>query len=212
MKSIGILVIVCANGKYIIHTIISRTKMNQIFTFELEINQYIFGYMCVQRDTTRIQSYHMSCFNIVFENFHVFPKPHLHLKCPIFHVMWQNILPHWRVTLKIGIFYHMSWNIPKIFLSMWKEYLKIFSHAHMLVLMFNHSPNHVSRIKWGLSKQPIDLMNNLNVTTRKASGDLIIMVLLKWFSKSQGNFKFNYDTTNINWMDINLIISIITMN
>ncbi len=92
------------------------------------------------------------------------------------------------------------------------EYSKIFSHAHMLVLMCNHSPNHVNRIKWGLSKQPIDLMNNLNATTRKACGDLIIMVLLKWFSKSQGNFKFKYDTTNINWMDIDLIISIITMN
>jgi len=94
MKSIGILVIVCANGKHIIHTNVSRTKMNQIFTSPLEIDRYIFGCMCVQRDTTRIQSYHISYFKIVFENFHASPKPHLHLKCPIFHGMWQNILPH----------------------------------------------------------------------------------------------------------------------
>jgi hypothetical protein len=49
--------------------------MNQISNFELEIDQYIFGCMCVQRETTRIQSYNMSCFNIVLKNFHAFPKP-----------------------------------------------------------------------------------------------------------------------------------------
>jgi hypothetical protein len=38
------------------------------------------------------------------------------------------------------------------------------------------------------------------------------MALLNWFSKSRGNFKFKYDVTNTNWVDINSIISIVTMN
>jgi hypothetical protein len=38
------------------------------------------------------------------------------------------------------------------------------------------------------------------------------MVFLNWFSKSRGNLKFKYDVIDINWVDVNFIISIVIMN
>jgi len=38
------------------------------------------------------------------------------------------------------------------------------------------------------------------------------MVFLNWFSKSCGNLKFKYYVIDINWVDVNSIISIVTMN
>jgi hypothetical protein len=37
-------------------------------------------------------------------------------------------------------------------------------------------------------------------------------VLLNWFNNFCGNFKFKYDVIDTNWVDINSIISIVTMN
>ncbi len=37
-------------------------------------------------------------------------------------------------------------------------------------------------------------------------------MLLNQFSKSHGNFKFKYDVIDINWVDADFIIHIITMN
>jgi hypothetical protein len=55
-------------------------------------------------------------------------------------------------------------------------------------------------------------MNKPNVITKKTIGGLVIMVLLNWFSKSHGNFKFKYDVIDTNWVDVDFIISTITMN
>lgn len=38
------------------------------------------------------------------------------------------------------------------------------------------------------------------------------MVLLNWFNKSCGDFKFKYDVNDTNWVDIDSIISTVTMN
>jgi len=38
------------------------------------------------------------------------------------------------------------------------------------------------------------------------------MVLLNLFSMWEANFKFKYDTTNTNWVDIDLVIFTIIMN
>jgi hypothetical protein len=38
------------------------------------------------------------------------------------------------------------------------------------------------------------------------------MVLLNLLSKLEGNFKFKFDTTNTNWVDIGLVIFTIIMN
>jgi len=65
--------------------------------------------------------------------------------------------------------------------------------------------------RWGLSRQPIGLMK-FNVIVEKTIGGFVIMVLLNWYSKSHGNFKFNYDVIDTNWVDVNFIISIVMMN
>ncbi len=48
-------------------------------------------------------------------------------------------------------------------------------------------------------------MNKLNAITKK-------MVLLKWFNKSFDNLKFKYDVIDTNWVDVDSIISTLTMN
>jgi len=55
-------------------------------------------------------------------------------------------------------------------------------------------------------------MNKSNVAIKIITGGSIIMVLLNWFSKWHGNIKFTYDVTNINWVDFDSIVSIVTMN
>jgi hypothetical protein len=37
------------------------------------------------------------------------------------------------------------------------------------------------------------------------------MVLMNYFSKSKGHLKFKYDVTDNKWIDINLIIILVTM-
>jgi len=59
-----------------------------------------------------------------------------------------------------------------------------------------------TRNRWGLSRQPIDLINKLNVVTKKTIRGHVIMVLLNWFNKSHGNIKFKYDLIDINWVDV----------
>jgi hypothetical protein len=55
-------------------------------------------------------------------------------------------------------------------------------------------------------------MNKPNLEANDMIGGLIIVVLLNWFSKSWDNLKFKYDVININYVDIDSIISTITMN
>jgi hypothetical protein len=43
-------------------------------------------------------------------------------------------------------------------------------------------------------------------------GGHVVMVLLNWFSKSRGNLKFKYDVIDVNWVDVDSIISIVDMN
>jgi len=55
-------------------------------------------------------------------------------------------------------------------------------------------------------------MNKPNAITNKIIGGFVIMVLLNWFSKSHGNLKFKYDVIDINWVDVDSIMFIFTMN
>jgi hypothetical protein len=55
-------------------------------------------------------------------------------------------------------------------------------------------------------------MDKSNVVANNIIGDPIIMVLLNWFNKYCGNFKFKDDVNDTNWVDIDSIISTITMN
>jgi hypothetical protein len=45
-------------------------------------------------------------------------------------------------------------------------------------------------------------MNKPNAASNNITEGLIIMVLLNWFNKSFFIFKFKYDVTNTNWVDI----------
>jgi hypothetical protein len=55
-------------------------------------------------------------------------------------------------------------------------------------------------------------MNKPNIVANNITQAPIITVLLNWFNKSCGNFKFNIDVNDTNWVDIDSIISIVTMN
>jgi hypothetical protein len=54
-------------------------------------------------------------------------------------------------------------------------------------------------------------MNKPNAIINKTIGGFVIMVLLNWFSKSHGNLKFKYDVIDINWVDVDSIMSIFMM-
>lgn len=56
--------------------------------------------------------------------------------------------------------------------------------------------------RWGISRQPTDLLNKPTTTT---------MVLLNYFSKFRGHLKFKYDVTDSKWIDIDSIISSVTL-
>ncbi len=55
-------------------------------------------------------------------------------------------------------------------------------------------------------------MNKSNVVANNITGGPITMVLLNWFNNFCGNFKYKYDVIDTNWVDIDSIISIVTMN
>jgi hypothetical protein len=56
--------------------------------------------------------------------------------------------------------------------------------------------------KWGISHQPIDLLNKLATT---------IILLMNHFSNYRRHLKFKYDVTDSKWIDINSIITLVTM-
>ena len=60
--------------------------------------------------------------------------------------------------------------------------------------------------RWVNSQTPIDLLN------RPTGNATCIEVLLNWFSKSRGNLKFKYDVSDSQWIDVDSIISIVTMS
>jgi hypothetical protein len=63
--------------------------------------------------------------------------------------------------------------------------------------------------RWGNSKVPVDLMNR-PVGRNSATGPTY-QVRLNWFSKSSGNLKFKYDHSDCKWVDVDSIISTVTL-
>ena len=55
---------------------------------------------------------------------------------------------------------------------------------------------------WGRLNQPVDLMNKPSIT---------IAVHLNYFSRAPGHLKFKYDLTNSIWVDLETLISSVTM-
>jgi hypothetical protein len=67
-------------------------------------------------------------------------------------------------------------------------------------------------LKWGLSRYPVDLMNRNRSTAKKGTGPAQVMVLLNWFSKSTGNGKFKYDVSDSQWIDVDMVISTVSLS
>jgi hypothetical protein len=63
--------------------------------------------------------------------------------------------------------------------------------------------------KWGVSRNPIDLMNQF--TRSKGVPAPTAQGLLNWFSKGPRRNKFKYNATNTQWIDVEAIISTVTM-
>ena len=70
-----------------------------------------------------------------------------------------------------------------------------------------------SGTKWGLSRQPIDLHNKPHVKYgKKGYSQPTLMVLLQWFISAPGRFKFKYEHTDCFWIDVEAIISTVTLS
>ena len=65
--------------------------------------------------------------------------------------------------------------------------------------------------KWGISRNPIDLLNRATTTRKKVSGSPIVQVMFNWFSKGPGHNKYNYDVTGTQWIDVDCIISSVAL-
>jgi hypothetical protein len=65
--------------------------------------------------------------------------------------------------------------------------------------------------RWGISRQPIDLLNRGGGTSN-SDGSTQIQVLLNWFSKARVNLKFKYDVNDLQWIDVDSIISTVTLS
>jgi hypothetical protein len=65
--------------------------------------------------------------------------------------------------------------------------------------------------RWGISWQPIDLLNRGGGTSN-SHGSTQIQVLLNWFSKARVNLKFKYDVSDSQWIDMESIISTVILS
>ena len=65
--------------------------------------------------------------------------------------------------------------------------------------------------KWGISRQHVGLLSKPSSNGKKNGSSCNIMVLLYWFSKARGSLKYKYDASNFKWIDVDSIISTITM-
>lgn len=66
--------------------------------------------------------------------------------------------------------------------------------------------------QWGNCRNPIDMMNRTCVKGKKVSSTPSIMVLLNWFTKSPGHLKYKYEGSDTQWIDIDSVISTVSMS
>ena len=65
--------------------------------------------------------------------------------------------------------------------------------------------------RWGISRQPIDLFN-IGGGASDNHGNTQIQVLLNWFPKARMNLKFKYNVSDSQWINVDSIISTITIS
>jgi hypothetical protein len=74
-----------------------------------------------------------------------------------------------------------------------------------------HKMRHKVGSRWRISRQPVDLLNRGGGTSNN-HGSTQIQVLLNWFSKALVNLKFKYDVSDSQWIDVDTIISTVTLS
>lgn len=65
--------------------------------------------------------------------------------------------------------------------------------------------------QWGLLRQPVDLMNLKETSGKQNSNTCNLQVMLQYFRKFPGHLKFKYDHTDTRWIDVDTIISTVTL-
>ena len=63
--------------------------------------------------------------------------------------------------------------------------------------------------KWGVSQNYIDLMNSS--VGKKGGSSPVAQALLNWFSKGPESNKFKHNASNMQWIDVDSIISTVTL-
>ena len=66
--------------------------------------------------------------------------------------------------------------------------------------------------KWGPCRQAIDLQNRAVQVGIKSGLSPTTEILLNWFSKAPGHLKFKYDASDCVWIDVDTVISTVTMS
>jgi hypothetical protein len=65
--------------------------------------------------------------------------------------------------------------------------------------------------KWGICRNPVDLLNKPAGSGKKVASNYIVMVLLNWFQIVPGHFKYKYTGSDSQWIDLEAVISIVSM-
>lgn len=66
--------------------------------------------------------------------------------------------------------------------------------------------------KWGICRQPIDLMKRAIQNGSKGTTLATSMVYLHWFKKHLGHHKYRYVESDCVWIDMNTIISTVSLD
>jgi hypothetical protein len=66
--------------------------------------------------------------------------------------------------------------------------------------------------QWGLLRHPIDLMNRSSTSGKQSSSPCNLQVMLQYFRKCPGHLKFKYDHTDSRWIDVDTIITTVTLS
>ena len=66
--------------------------------------------------------------------------------------------------------------------------------------------------QFGVLRQPVDLLSRMEESRRKYSNNPHIEVMLQYYRKHPGRNKLKYDHKDSKWIDIDCIISTVTMS
>jgi hypothetical protein len=65
---------------------------------------------------------------------------------------------------------------------------------------------------WRGVSQPVDLLTRSGNIGKKSNSNSIIEVQMNWFNKAPGRHKFKYDHSNRKWVDIDIVITTVTLS